>query len=147
MYTILYFDPSQDDQRMKNAINSMNRVDGLVTAEIAPGINLGRKRDGYICTFDEYLYEIPESLAGLVVTKVTIEATFAGSVTPGIYRRRRAHAQADSYLSNSSFASFVKVEGQTLIAVNRLYSDIRGGKARPKIRWSTPEDETGVADC
>jgi hypothetical protein len=129
--TILYVDPFHPD--LEEAVARISPLNPSERVGMGPvGVLLMRDLDGYGIRFDEYLDASPIPWP---VVKVKIESSFAGGVIPGLYRRRHASAQAESYFEHGNNVGAVIVRGDNLAYANRLYNDIRNRRTKPTTTW------------
>jgi hypothetical protein len=99
---------------------------GSATALFHRGVYYFIDVQGVSVKIDEYTTEVPDDYAGMV-KKIVLKMNlpFGASAALGTYKRRYATACVDAVTTKY----VIVVEGVKLGPVNRLFSDIRSGKA------------------
>lgn len=126
---------------LKERVESPNL--GIATGFTHQGVSYSIGTEGVSVKLDAYATEIPDAYKDMV-KKIVLKAHIPSCTEPalGTYRRRRTTASVDSYVTGGVSYRVIMVEGPELGLVNRLFSDIRTGKATRarRAKWGTTPD-------
>ena len=118
---------------------------GTASAFFHQGVSYTINIEGVSVKFKTYMTEIPDAYADMV-KKVVLKAHLApGERAPkGTYVREQTTASVDAFSSGNDNTYVVVVEGPLLGRVNRLFNDIRTGKADKahRAKWGTTPAES-----
>ncbi|HSX01970.1 MAG TPA: hypothetical protein VLI05_01505 [Candidatus Saccharimonadia bacterium] len=117
---------------------------GAATALVYQGVRYSIAPEGIYVKLNAYTAEIPDAYKG-IVKKVAIKAhvpSHPAPTTPGLFKRGRTTASVERYDTNEQTLHLVVVEGPELGRVNRLFNDIRTGKADKarSVKWDERPD-------
>jgi len=143
MYTTIYLDPDQDAKIVRQIREECDRLAGTAATHAAFGdMYVKYSSNGISCQFGRLLTELPVLFQDLTINRVGIYVDSTTGLQAGLYRRKRSSGTIEDMeclppKAPKYVIQRVNLMGDDLRSVRRLFNDLKTGRAKPSVAWTS----------